>query len=165
MKFTGKLPNMEGIVIPPRNTSKFDNGHWLFPEQLGGHSGFIYIVRDKVLKRMYLGKKNFLGNGRQNKGKELEWRKYKTSSKLLAELFKVRPKEEFEFIVIEQYKTRGTLSYAETWSLCLVEAPTTKMWYNTLIEKVSWSVKEPISDRHKQRLQMAIDWEDSEKFK
>ena len=46
----------------------------------------------------------------------------------------------------------GTLSYSETWSLCFVEAPTSTRFYNTLIEKVSWAVKEPISERHKERL-------------
>ena len=75
-------------------------------------------------------------------------------------MFKERPKEEFDFICVEQYKTKGTLSYAETWSLCLVEAPTSNLWYNTLIEKVSWSVREPISDRHKERLARIRDWED-----
>ena len=144
----------------PIKTTRFDNGHWHFEEQMGGkYVGFIYVIRDNYLKRFYLGKKSFYGAGVKNKGKESDWRKYLSSSKLLKEMFAERPKEEFDFIVLEQYKTKGTLSYSETWSLCLVEAPTSPTWYNHLIEKVSWNVKEPISDRHKDRLQRVINME------
>lgn len=159
MVYTGAVPKLdEGkkLVLP-----KFDNGHWHFPEQMGakGQVGFIYVIRDKELKRFYLGKKHYFGSGKLNKGQVSNWRKYLSSSKLLAEMFEERPKEEFEFVCLDQYKTRGGLSYAETWSLCLVEAPTTKNWYNTLIEKVSWSVNEPVTARHKERLQRLIDWD------
>ena len=152
MKFDGDLPSADSIVM-------FDNGHWKFDEPMGKGVGFIYLVRDKYLQRFYLGKKLFYGAGKLNKGVESNWRKYKTSSKALAEHFKIRPEEEFEFICLDQYETKGTLSYAETWSLCLVEAPTNENWYNTLIEKVSWPVKEPISDKHKDRLRRAMNWE------
>jgi hypothetical protein len=153
MKFDGELPAINKIVRPD-----FDNGHWKFDKQMGDGVGFIYIIRDKYLQRFYLGKKLFYGAGKLNKGKESNWKRYKSSSKSLADHFKERPAEEFEFICIEEYKTKGTLSYAETWTLCLVEAPTNDMWYNRLIEKVSWPVREPISDKHKQRLQHAISW-------
>lgn len=147
MKFEGTLPKNINTTFP-----KFNNGHWSFPEQMGNGVGFIYVIKDTVLERFYLGKKLYVGTGQLNKGKESNWKKYTSSSKLLNELLKVRPKEEFEFICIEEYKTKGTLSYSETWSLCYVEAPTNKNWYNTLIEKVSWPVKEMITDRHKNRL-------------
>ena len=55
--------------------------------------------------------------------------------------------------------TKGTLSYSETWSLCYVEAPTSENWYNTLVEKVSWPVKEAITERHKERLNKVLRWE------
>lgn len=155
MKFQGVVPKVESKPF-----SKFQNGHWLFEEQMGVGVGFIYVIRDNYLKKFYLGKKLFYGAGVQNKGKESNWKKYTSSSKVLNELFKERPKEEFDFICLEQYKTKGTLSYAETWSLCLVEAPTKKEWYNTLIEKVSWPVKEGISDRHKTRLNKVLEWHD-----
>lgn len=126
------------------------NGHWQFPEQMGGdHVGFIYVIYDTVLHRAYLGKKFFVGHGIKNKGVDSGWRKYKGSSETLKEIFKHRPPEEFEFYCVEQYKAKGALAYAETWTLCHVEAPTTKHWYNTRIEAISWSVKERITDRHK----------------
>jgi hypothetical protein len=147
-----------GVV--PKIQKRFDNGHWIFPEQMGNGVGFIYIIRDNYLERFYLGKKLYYGHGKLNHGKESNWRKYTSSSKLLAEMLKERPKEEFDFVCLEQYKTKGTLSYSETWSLCLVEAPTNSKWYNKLIEKVSWNVKEPISERHKQRLLDTINLKD-----
>lgn len=154
MKFSGTLP-----AVVKSNTQRFQNGHWKFEEQMGDGVGFIYVIRDHVLERLYLGKKLFRGMGALNKGKESNWKTYASSSPVLAALFKERGKSEFEFICLEQYKTKGTLSYSETWSLCLVEAPTTKSWYNTLIEKVSWPVKEGVSQRHKDRLNKVINWE------
>jgi hypothetical protein len=132
----------------------FLNGKWEFPEQMGGkeYVGFIYAIYDTVLKRAYLGKKLYRGHGALNKGKESNWKTYTSSSKLIQEIMAHRPPEEFEYICIEQYKAKGALAYAETWSLCLVEAPTSVKWYNTRIEAISWSVKEGITDRHKARI-------------
>ena len=141
---------------------KFLNGHWLFEEQMGAEDkvGFIYVVRDNYMRSFYLGKKLYRGHGKLNKGVESNWRRYVSSSKLLKDMFAERPKEEFDFICLEEYKMKGALSYAETWTACLVEVPTTNNWYNTRIEKVSWSVKEPISMRHKLRLNAVITHED-----
>jgi len=159
MKFTGQLP----ITTNTISQTIIHNGHWLFPEQMGNtrdfptkYIGFIYLIRDNYLKRFYLGKKLFYGSGNMNKGKESNWKSYITSSKFFKEVFIQRPREEFDFICLEQYKTRGTLSYAETWTLCFVEAPTNKSWYNTRIEQVSWKVTEAISERHKLRLKEAL---------
>jgi hypothetical protein len=159
MSFTGSVPSDNVVKLQPVN-----NGHWKFPEQMGtaGMQGFIYVVRDNVLERFYLGKKSYFGTGVKNKGVESNWRRYKSSSKLLAELMAERPREEFEYICLEEYKTKGALSYAETWTLCLVEAPTSNTWYNTRIEKVSWNVREPISSRHKERLKRIIAMESME---
>lgn len=158
MKFTGTLP--VGNIPKPRLVSHIGpNGHWDFPEQMGGkeYVGFIYVIFDLVMNRAYLGKKQFRGIGQINKGEESNWKKYASSSPVLKAHFKERPKEEFEFICLEQYKTKGTLSYSETWSLSYVEAPTTPEWYNTIIEKVSWPVKEGITARHKERLNKILE--------
>jgi hypothetical protein len=154
MKFTGTVPHVS------KRLPRFDNGHWQFPEQMGDGVGFIYLIRDNYLKKFYLGKKLYRGYGKLNNGKESNWRRYTSSSKVLKEMFKERPREEFDFICLEQYKTKGTLSYSETWTLCFVEAPTNDRWYNRLIEKVSWNVRERITDRHKERLMAAINFED-----
>jgi len=153
MKFEGGLPTTTHTTILKR---KHDNGHWLFNDQLGDGVGFIYVIRDNILQRFYLGKKLFRGAGKLNYGKESNWKRYTSSSNTIATLLKERPREEFDFVVLEQYKAKGALSYAETWTLCLVEAPTNVTWYNTRIEKVSWPVKEMITQRHKMRLEMVL---------
>jgi len=137
------------------------NGRWRFPEIMDKdkYTGFVYIIRDNYLERFYLGKKSYAYKSGKNSGKESEWRKYNSSSSLLKEIFAERGFDEFDFICLEQYKTRGTLAYSETWTLCLVEAPTNVTWYNTRIEKVSWAVKEPITNRHKERLKRVISME------
>lgn len=160
MKFLGVVPKIQ------KARPYLLNGHWSFPEQLGAseYTGFIYVIRDQYLKRLYLGKKMFRGAGKLNRGQESNWKTYKSSSKELKEHFAERPLEEFEFIALEQYKTKGTLSYSETWSLCYVEAPTSNVWYNKLVEKVSWNVRENITDRHKERLNKILNWDPYESF-
>jgi hypothetical protein len=155
LKFNGHIPGVQPpdirILSPKYVEKKLDNGHWKFDVQMGtnGYVGFVYVIFDTYLKRAYIGKKSFVSNTKLHGRRESDWRKYATSSGLMGELLKQRPKEEFEFVCLDQYKTKGTLSYAETWSLCFVEAPTSNIFYNTRIESVSWSVKEPISDKHK----------------
>ncbi len=151
MAFKGVVPSAKKPVLVDYMQ---ENGRWSFEEKMDPtkYVGFIYVIFDKFLKRAYLGKKQYKGTGKLNKGKELNWKKYQSSSKLVKKLFDNRPIDEFEFICIEQYKTKGTLSYSETWSLCKCEIPTSVVWYNTLINKVSWNVKEPISERHRRRL-------------
>lgn len=155
LKFTGKIPicNSPKLVIP-----KFNNGHWIFDEQMGSGVGFIYVIRDNYLKRFYIGKKSFKSK-KLGKIIESNWRQYNSSSPILKEHFVERGMDEFDFICLEQYNTKGTLSYSETWTLCFVEAPTTKEFYNTRIEAVSWSVKEPITKRHKDRLYKVLTWQ------
>lgn len=144
------------MTIPLKRTRP--NGHWKFPEQMGlnGVTGFVYVIRDNILNRFYLGKKYYFSATRGVKPAESNWKKYSSSSATLETVFQNRPIDEFEFICIEEYKKRGAVSYAETWSLCHVEAPTTDTWYNTRIEKISWPVREPITERHKERLQRVV---------
>lgn len=150
-------------LVVPRSTlqiSGFANGHWRFPEQMGIGSGFVYVIRDRVLHKLYMGKKCFRGSRGSKRGVESNWRTYKSSSPILKAMFKERPMTEFDMIVLEVYETKSGLNYAETWSLCLVEAPTSEEWYNTRIEAVSWNVKERVTDRHKARLIRVMNWEE-----
>ena len=157
MKFEGVVPSIESNVI---EFKRFNNGHWKFPKQMGDGIGFIYVIRDNYLEKFYLGKKRYKSLGQATKGQETNWRKYKSSSKFMTKLWSYRPIEEFDFICLEEYNARGALSYAETWTLCFVEAPTNNTWYNTRIEKVSWPVKERVTNRHKERLKAAINFEE-----
>jgi hypothetical protein len=152
------------LIIPPgvkKTPLPKANGHWRFPEAMGkGKVGFVYMIRDLILHKYYVGKKQYRKAGQINKGEESDWRYYKTSSRTMAATFAARPIEEFDFFVIEEYETKSGLSFAETWTLCQLEAPTTPMCYNTRIEKVAWAVREGITFRHKARLEEAMQWPD-----
>jgi hypothetical protein len=133
----------------------FDNGHWQFDEQLDYENafGFIYIIREKGTGMMYIGKKFFRGAGKINRGKQSNWRTYTSSSREINDKITSGGKDLFEFIVLEQYYTRGGVSWAETWSQCHVEIPSNNhIWYNRFIDKVQWRSSECISKRHKKRL-------------
>jgi hypothetical protein len=135
--------------------SKKDNGHWNFPEQLDHENafGFIYLIKDTTTGMMYIGKKIFRGTGKLNRGKPSNWRVYTSSSKDINALIEERGINSFEFYVLEQYYTRGGLSWAETWSQCHVEVPTNNhIWYNRFIDKVQWRSSEVVSVRHRRRL-------------
>lgn len=164
LKIEKVLVNEKGQVVQStgsrirRSKEQEGNGHWEFPEQLGSKEffGFIYAIFDPETKRGYIGKKQFFGTGKLNKGQESNWRRYTSSCKELNEEIRLRGIQNFRFIVLEQYRVRGTLGWAEVWSQCIAETPTSKVWYNGLIEKVSWAVKEAITERHKERLQGII---------
>ena len=139
------------------------NGHWNWSsdfEPLGtkGYIGFIYVIQDIVNKKLYLGKKQYRGTGKINKGQESNWRWYISSSKELSESIKINGKNKFVFVAIEQYKTKGGLSYAESWSLMYAQTPVySEKWYNVLINKITWAVREPPTERHKRRLYRRMD--------
>ena len=132
-----------------------DNGHWNFTELLDYNNafGFVYLIKDTKNGMMYIGKKIFRGTGKINRGKPSNWRTYTSSSKDINALIEENGKDSFEFYVLDQYYTRGGLSWAETWSQCFVEVPTNNhIWYNRFIDKVQWRSSEEVSVRHRKRL-------------
>jgi hypothetical protein len=157
---TVKIYTPDQLLTPTKRISRKElgpNGHWDFPEQMGRAFGFIYVIRDTIEDKLYLGKKQFEGTGKVNKGQETNWKSYTSSCTALVHSIRKYGKEHFKFYVLEQYQRRGTLGWAETWSLCFVEAPLNRnKWHNGLINKVSWNVSEPISERHKERLNAII---------
>jgi len=126
------------------------NGHWVFPEELEPKKfiGFVYLTIDPLFGDFYIGKKNY----RRANGLESDWKSYVTSSKIMQALIKEGSIANFEFHVLEQYYAKGMLTYAETWSLCKVEAPTRKDCHSKRIERIQWKVSEKITERHKERL-------------
>ena len=118
------------------------NGRWSFPERMGGKDkiGFVYIIRDNYMRKFYLGKKFFWTGEKSYKVRETDWKTYMSSSKLLVELMKNRPQEEFDFICLEQYKKRSSVSYAESWSLFHVESAFKDEWLNKRIEAITCNV-------------------------
>ena len=143
------------------------NGHWMFDKEMcqGKKFGFIYLIHDTLNNRMYIGKKQFYGTGSANRGQPTNWKTYTSSCDALQAVIKAHGKEHFKFYVLDEYEIRGSLGFAETWSLMHVEAPCHRdKWYNMLVNKVSWYVKEPISKKHKERLGAIISGRADELF-
>ncbi len=130
------------------------NGHWQYPTQMGGaeYVGFIYVIHDLFTNRMYLGKKDYFVKRGLKKGQPSDWRGYISSNKDLAATMESTGKESFDFYVLGEYKTASGLIYAETWSLCYVDAPCKTKWINKRVEEVSWFIKESVTAAHKKRL-------------
>jgi hypothetical protein len=132
-----------------------NNGHWRFDKNIDISKvfGFIYIIADVETGMMYIGKKQLKGAGKSNKGVESNWKSYTGSSKLVNDRIKEAGLDNFRFYVLEEYYTRGGLSWAETWTQCVVEVPSNNhIWYNRFIDKVMWKSSEIISTKHKKRL-------------
>ena len=155
---TVRMPNVKRAELGA-------NGHWQFEEQMytAGYIGFVYGIRHKVTGRLYIGKKLYAGMGVQNKGVESNWKYYCSSNKVIdADVRTLRnagfeASEVFDFYCLEQYATKGGLSFAEVWSLVIAEVPSNrKLFYNSLINGISWPVREPVSLRHKERLAQFI---------
>ncbi len=132
-----------------------DNGHWEFPEQMGtaAYIGFIYVIVDTLTGKKYIGRKSYRAEA---SGRENDWRRYISSSKLLSEILQQDDREFFRFIVLEQYKTKATMCYAETWTMCQANVAESDVWLNKLIPECRWKLKEVLTARHKQRLDEII---------
>ena len=138
----------------------FDNGHW----QFGGkrmqpydRMGFVYCIRHRASGIMYLGRKNYLLQGR-DAGFESDWRNYSSSSKKLKSWIEREGEAAFYFIVLEEYKTPGGLGYAETWSMMHARTPENPhRFLNKSVEAVSWHSREPITARHIERLNKLLE--------
>lgn len=158
----------KGRLRPVLRSLLPENGHWDFPEPMYKKKqvGFIYAIRDKTNGRMYIGKKQFHGTGVANKGIETDWKNYVSSQKeIKANARELRmagldPALRFDFVCIEQYTAKGAFSFAEVWSLVTCEIPSHRdIFYNSLINGISWAVAEKVTARHKLRLAMFIQGE------
>ena len=148
------LKRRKHVLVTGNRVEKIEetgNGLWQFPEPMGGDAfvGFVYVMENPVDGKYYIGKKSY----RSNKGVPAKWRNYISSSqKVKADVARLG-RFAFNYYCLEQYRFKGSLGFAETWSMCHVEAPYYKdKFYTALVNKVSWISKEPISERHKYRL-------------
>lgn len=100
-------------------------GHW---QSLCGafdpadYFGFIYLIYCKATKRFYIGKKQFHSVSRktvpgkkrkQVTVKESDWLTYQSSSQYVKADIKELGEKEFEFYIVQVYKTKAGMSYAE----------------------------------------------------
>jgi hypothetical protein len=137
-----------------------DSGHWdstgikLDPVNA---VGFVYVIVEKETHRKYIGKKNFKGIGKLNKGSDSNWRTYSSSSKYVQELIREKGLQEFSFVILDQYFTTGGLSFAETWTQIVCETPSRNdEFFNRFIDKVTWKVTEPVTILHRLKLEEVL---------
>ena len=73
-----------------------DTGHWIaqgLDLDPAGAIGFVYLIVDLETKQKYIGKKNFKGRGKANKGKQSNWKEYCSSSKAVQALIAEKGKD------------------------------------------------------------------------
>jgi len=93
------------------------------PESIDGYIGFTYLIVNKITNQKYIGKKFFWFTnrikieGRKNRKKvvtESDWRTYESSDdEVKSDIAKFR-KENFDFIILNCYKNKRSLTFAET---------------------------------------------------
>ena len=89
----------------------------------------------------YIGKKQYVTKTRA-------WKTYKSSSRILKEEIKEDPKN-FKYIIIEQYKSTGGLSWAEIYTQVSLETPNDRNSFNFYISKIRGKAKERVTPGHK----------------
>jgi hypothetical protein len=136
-----------------------DIGHWKcsFEFEPSKWFGFLYCIQNTVTNQFYLGKKQFRNMGKKSSkhyGKEMSWRTYTGSSTHLNNDIKKYGHDKFKFVIIDVYKTRSGLSYAEAFVQMLVECMTTYLedgktprWYNRQVAAIRFVTKETPTER------------------
>ena len=132
-----------------------NTGHWsaqglsLDPEHA---EGFVYLIIEKDTSKAYIGLKHYRLRGKR-KGQQSNWKTYTSSSTWVKQLIAERGVDNFDFIILEQYYTRGGLSFAEVWTQVSCEIPSqNEKYFNRFIDKITFKVTEPVTPRHKKRL-------------
>jgi len=149
------------------------NGHWEFSRPLdsGNFQGFVYLIINKETTRAYIGKKKYFSvltlpplKGYKRKRKkfvEMKWREYTGSSAELNEDIEKLGKDKFQFIVLEECKTQGELTYTETNLqhtqnvLTDVLADGTRKFYNKAIGAIKFLPPTIVSQKTRDKLRKA----------
>lgn len=106
-------------------------------ELLDDHWGFVYVIRNKVSGKRYVGKKFFTKAGyRTVKGKRKkirlasDWESYYGSNKVLLEDVEKLGADQFERYIIRLCKNKSECTYWETHFIFQFEALLSDRWYN-----------------------------------
>jgi len=139
--------------------SKLEMGHWKvsFPLDPEAAFGFLYCVHSIKTNQFYWGKKQFRHAGKKSSkhyGKEMTWRTYTGSSVHLNADIKKYGAENFTFTIVDTYRTKGGLYYAEAYSQMVSDSMTlyledgkTPKFYNRQIAAIRFVPKEGITER------------------
>jgi len=131
-----------------------DTGHWKFSQRFKPSDwfGFVYCIENVKTNQYYIGKKQFFHGGKKRSrfyGKPMNWKIYSGSSKMLKEDIKRYGKDNFKFEIVDLYKTKGGLYYAEAYlqmlSGCMTEYLADKItprFYNRQIAAIRFVPQE-----------------------
>lgn len=114
-------------VLIDSGSNHKDQGHWISNNPIipVGLHGFVYAIHNVLDDKYYVGKKNFLHGGKKNYkrkgvkvpnykyGTETNWKTYTGSSAELNLDIARNGIDNFLFLVLRLYQTRGGLSYGE----------------------------------------------------
>lgn len=134
-------------------------GHWSIygnlPKdfEVKDYFGFVYIIKNNHTEQYYIGKKQFQHHGSKKSrhyGREMNWRNYTGSSAALNADIKKYGKDNFKFLMIDLYKTKGGMYYAEAYLQMILGCMTeylsdkqTPRFYNRQIAAIRFVPKEP----------------------
>jgi len=102
--------------------------------------GFVYLIKNKVSGKLYVGKKLFFFKGfKKIKGKrkrtyiESDWKEYYGSNRLLQEDVQVSGPENFERTILHLCSSKGHCNYLELYEQITRNAIIDPGYYNDLI--------------------------------
>jgi len=139
-------------------------GHWKFSTKFNPCDwfGFLYCIRNTVTGQFYWGKKQFFHGGKKKSatyGKEMTWRTYTGSSVHLKADVAKYGHDKFTFEIVDLYKKKGGLYYAEAYCQMVSECMTemlddgkTPRFYNRQIAAIRFVPSEAVSDKTKKYL-------------
>jgi hypothetical protein len=115
-------------------------GEYFTDENIGEHTGFVYVITNKKTNKKYIGKKTFFFlKTKVTKGKKKrqktpsDWKTYYGSNTSLQEDVKMNGVEFFEREILHLCKTKGQCNYLEAkeqFKLCVLES---ENYYNDWI--------------------------------
>ena len=119
-------------------------GNWLNrPQSIEGYEGFVYLIKNNLDGRQYIGKKTFWKRrtlkplkGKKRKRRtvtESEWKDYYGSSNKLNEDIKTYGKNNFTRTILNCYKSKFEVSYHEAREQFERQVLLTDRYYNELI--------------------------------
>jgi hypothetical protein len=117
------------------------------PKNILDYQGFVYLITNKITDEKYIGRKYLVAvrkkkvAGKKRKlveRKESDWKKYKSSSKRVQEAIHKFGLDNFEFKILECYKTRGETNFAETELLFKKEVLKKRIRINEKLEIYEW---------------------------
>ena len=141
--------------------SKNDIGHWEYSQKFDPSQwfGFVYCIENKATSQFYVGKKQFFHLGKKKSktyGKEMAWRGYVGSSTAVKVDIKRYGVNNFNFEIVDLYKTKGGLYYAEAYLQMLSDSMTERLsdnitprFYNRQIAAIRFVPKEEPSKKTK----------------